>query len=386
MYRLHSNLRRAGIESKILCEKKTTDSPHVAVIQRWSIAEWLIKKLTSRLGLNDIYRISSSRIKKHEAYLEADILNFHGVHSGFISYLALPALTQNKPAVFTLHDMWCLTGHCAISYGCDRWKFGCGSCPYPDAHPPIRRDATRLEWKLKDWVYSHSNFTIVTPSKWLTKLAKQSMLNRFPIHRIPEGVDTEAYRPLDPAQCRSLLGIPQGKMVLMFAAVGLNQFNKGSDLLLEGLKSLPESLRAKIVLLLMGKGGEAITEVVGMQSLNLGFVSNDRLKAIAYSAADLFVFPTRFEAFGLVALESMACGTPVVSFSVGSVPELVRPGVTGYLAVPENAKDLRDGIVQLLEDEPLRKYMSQEAREIAQKEYSSNLETRGYIKLYHQLL
>ncbi|MFP3386835.1 hypothetical protein R0J92_25665, partial [Tritonibacter sp. SIMBA_163] len=77
-----------------------------------------------------------------------------------------------------------------------RWQTGCGKCPYPDTYPSIRRDNTALEWKLKDWVYSRSNLTIVTPSRWLCEQAQQSMLNRFAIHHIPYGIDTEAYQPI----------------------------------------------------------------------------------------------------------------------------------------------------------------------------------------------
>jgi glycosyltransferase involved in cell wall biosynthesis len=386
MYRLHSNLRKHSVDSQILCEHKTTDSPHVKVIKRWSNVESLIKRLTSRIGLNDIHRISSFLIKQHEAYQAAEILNFHGIHSSFISYLALPSLTEKKPSIFTLHDMWCLTGHCAISYDCDLWKSGCGHCPYPDAYPPVMRDATRVDWKLKEWVYNRSNLVIVTPSTWLTKQAKQSMLKRFPIYHIPEGVDMETYKPQDSNSFRSLLNIPKGKKILMFAAVDLNQFSKGGDLLLDALGSLPGSLKKELVLLLLGNQGESIGEASGIRSINLGYVSDDHLKVTAYSAADLFILPTRAEAFGLVALESMACGTPVVSFRVGGVTDLVRPGVSGYLADPENANDLRDGIVQLIDDECLRNNMGHMSREIAQKEFSSELETKKYIDLYNRLL
>ncbi len=386
MHRLHSNLRQVGIDSKILCEIKTTMSPHVIKARFRSRLESHIKSVTKRVGLNDIHRISSFKIKQHKAYLEADVLNFHGTHSEFISYLALPSLTESKPAVFTLRDMWCLTGHCAISYDCDRWKIGCGHCPYPDAYPAISRDATRIEWRLKNWVYKRSKLTIVALSHWLTERAKASMLNRFPIYHIPNGVDTTVYQPLDPDQCRYTLGIPPGKKVLMFTATSLKLFGKGGDLLLKALRSLPESLKAEIVLLLFGKEGEKIAEASGIQTVDLGYISSHRLKAVAYSAADLFVFPTRAESFGMVLLESMACGTPPVSFSVGPVPELVRPGITGYLAEIENAKDLGNGIVQLLEDEPLRNSMGQKCREVALKEYSSELETQRYIDLYRQIL
>ena len=386
MYRLHSGLRQAGIDSKILCQFKTTNSPEV--LQYHSNLEQLekiLKQVTSRLGLNNIHRLSSFKIKQHPAYLDADILHFHGIHGGFISYLALPALTESKPTVFTLCDMWAMTGHCAFSYDCDRWKIGCGKCPYPDSNPSIKRDATRLEWKLKDWVYSHSNLTIVSKSTWLTELARQSLLSRYPIYQIPNGIDTAIYQPLDREQCRSELGIPLDKKVLMFAALKLDNFQKGGDLLLKALQSLPASLKTETVLLTFGKGGEALAETVGMQTINLGYVSDDRRKAICYSAADLFLFPTRAESFGNVALESIACGTAVVSFKVGGVTEHVRHGITGYLAEPGNAQDFCNGILQLLEDRNLRAQMSQQCRAIAIQEYSLELCTQRHIDLYKTL-
>ena len=393
MSRLHSGLKEAGIDSKILCDRKTTDSPDVKVFQhrpRLEILEKVLRQTTSKLGLNEIHRLSSFKIKEHEAYIDADIVHFHGLHGGFVNYLALPGLTRDKPAVFTLRNMWSMTGHCTYSYDCERWKTGCGKCPYPHTNPPIERDATRLEWKLKDWSYGHSNLTIVTISTWLTEQAQQSkLLNRYPIYQISNGTDTTIYEPLDQEQCRLELGIPLGKKVLMFAAVELNDFRKGGDLLLKALQSLPESLKAETAVLLIGKAGEMvemITETTGMQVFNLGYISDDHRKAICYSAADLFLFPTRAEAFGNVALESIACGTPVVSFKVGGVPDQVRPGITGYLATPEDTKDFCEGIIQLLEDESLRNYMSQQCRAIAIQEFRLEICAQRHIELYRQLL
>ena len=175
----------------------------------------------------------------------------------------------------------------------------------------------------------------------------------------------------------------------MFAAVQLNDFRKGGDLLLKALQSLPKSLKTETVLLLIGKAGEMaemITETTGMQVFNLGYISDDRCKAICYSAADLFLFPTRAEAFGNVALESIACGTPVVSFKIGGVPDQVRPGITGYLATPEDTEDFCKGIIQLLEDESLRNYMSQQCRAIALQEFRLEICAQRHIELYSKLL
>jgi glycosyltransferase involved in cell wall biosynthesis len=281
--------------------------------------------------------------------------------------------------------MWPLTGNCVYSYDSDRWKTGCGKCDHPHVHPPIRRDATRVEWKLKAWVYSRSNFTFVSPSSWMTEQVKQSMLNRYPIHQIPYGVDTNVYQPLDPEQCRSVLKIPRGKKVLMFSAIDVDDWRKGGDLLVRALQILPGSLKAELVLLTLGNKSERLADEVGIQALALGYVSSDRLKAILYSAADIFVLPTRADNLPLTIMESLGCGTPVVSFKVGGVPELVRSGITGYLAEPENEIELSEVILRLLEDESLRTHMSQQCRLICVEKYNEELTTRRYAELYQQL-
>ncbi|GBO56891.1 glycosyltransferase [Pseudanabaena sp. lw0831] len=385
-YRLHQGLLEQGIDSKMLVGHVKTDRDRVATIPRKTRFENQLNRITRYSGLNDINLFSSFDIPNHKFYQDADILNFHNLHTGYFNYLAIPKLTKPKPAIFTLHDMWSFTGHCAHSHDCDRWKIGCGKCPYPDTYPAIYRDSTRIEWKLKNWIYSKSNLTIITLSHWLTEQAKASMLSRFPIHHIPNGIDTNAYQPLDRHLCKPILDIPPNKKVLLFGAENLKDKYKGGDLLLNALQQLPQSLKAEILLLTFGNGSEAITAELGIPTINLGYISSDRLKSIAYSAADLFVCPTRADNLPLVLQESMACGTPMVSFHIGGVPDLVRPMVTGYLAKTEDAKDFCNGIVTLLEDEQLWKTMSANCRAIALAEYSLELQAERYIKLYKEIL
>ncbi|MBZ8179772.1 glycosyltransferase family 4 protein [Oscillatoria salina] len=386
-YRLHQGLLAKGIDSRLLVGTVKTSSDRVAATppRKYRLENQIIR-LTRRLGLNYLHLLSSFDIPEHPFYQQADVLNFHNLHLGYFNYLAIPLLTKHKPALFTLHDMWSFTGHCAYSYDCDRWKIGCGKCPYPDIYPPIQQDNTHLEWKLKNWVYSRSKLTIVTLSKWLTEQVEQSMLNCFPIYHIPNGIDTSAYQPLDSNLCRQLLDIPVTKKVIMFGAESITLVRKGGDLLLKALTSLPKSLQAELLLLTIGEGGEAIAQTAGISTLNLGYVSSDRLKSVAYSAADLFVFPTRADNLPLMLQESMACGTPMVSFKIGGVPDLVRPGITGAIAEPENPQDFSEKIVQLLEDVNLREKMSQNCRAIAVQEYSLDLQGKRYLELYQQLL
>ncbi|MEM8805217.1 MAG: glycosyltransferase family 4 protein [Cyanobacteria bacterium P01_G01_bin.38] len=385
-YRLHRGLIAHGVHSRLMVGFKKTQDEQVDCIPRKYRAEKYIRSIATPWGLNYVHHIGSFWIPQHPSFQAADVLNFHNLHSGTFNYLALPQLTRNKPAVLTLHDMWTFTGHCSYSYDCQKWMTGCGQCPYPETYPAIKRDNTRLEWRLKSWLYDHSNLTVVTPSRWLTEQAQKSILNRFPIHRIPYGLDTQTFCPLNPRHCRDKLGIPQGKKVLMFAAATLAESRKGGDLLIKALQLLPEALKPELVLLTIGKPDKSSLSKLNIDSLHLGYLSAEHDKAVAYSAADLFVFPTRADNLPLVLQESMACGTPAVSFKIGGVPDLVRPGLTGYLATPGDPEDLSNGIVQLLENTATRLKMRETCRAIAVKEYAIDIQVKRYLEIFNQLL
>lgn len=383
---LHTRLKKIGVESKILCNVKTVDSPDSLVIRRSRILEKLIKEITVPLGFNDLHGVSSFGIARHPAFMEADLVHFHSLHASYFNFLALPYLTKKKPALWTLHDVWALTGHCAIFYDCLRWKTGCGHCPHLNKYPVVRRDATHWEWRLKKWAYEKSKVSLVVASRWFESLLKDSILSGHPVYRIPWGIDTEIYKSLDKNHCRSVLGIPEAKKVILFVAMNLADKRKGSDLLIQALKQMPESLKKETVLLTMGNGAEEFFRQIDIRYIHLGWVFSDQFKAIAYSAADVFVSPTRAETFGLTLAESMACGTPVVSFAIGPVPELVRHGVTGYAALPESADDLSAGILRFLEDRTYRESLGRNGRQMVENEYTLDLEIRRYAELYKKIL
>ena len=385
-FRLHQSLLKHKIQSNLLVDRVTVRSENIDEIDRRRHIEDLASRVFWRFGLNYIYVKSTTPTLNHHFYKEATILNFHNLHGGYFNYLGIPKLTKEKPAVFTLHDMWSFTGHCAYSFNCDRWQDGCGRCPDLSSYPAIKRDTTHLEWTLKKWVYSRSNLTIVTPSRWLENLAHRSILGHFQIHHIPNGLDIEAYQPLDQQICRKALGIALDKKVLMFAAQNLRDPRKGGKFLVEALQQLPQSLKQDMILLLLGDGGEEIGSSAGIALVSLGSVAGDRLKAIAYSAADLFVLPTRADNLPLVLQESMACGTPVVALDVGGVSDLVRPNITGYLAEAENSSSLTQKIRLVLEDSEMRETMAQNCRQIAISEYSLELQAKRYINLYEEIL
>src|SRR5437870_3463816 len=129
-------------------------------------------------------------------------------------------LSRRRPLVWRLSDMWGLTGHVAYSYDCDRWRHGCGSCPYLDEYPALRRDRTALLWRWKRRVYAWSRVTLVAPSSWIERVAGESpLLGRFPVRRIPNGTDLETFRPRDRRAAKRDLGLDPERPLLLFSSV-----------------------------------------------------------------------------------------------------------------------------------------------------------------------
>jgi glycosyltransferase involved in cell wall biosynthesis len=161
---------------------------------------------------------------------------------------------------------------------------------------------------------------------------------------------------------------------------------KGADLLHRALARLPEELKRRTTLLLLGRRKAVNGEAPEIHTVALGYVGNPHLMAAAFSAADLFVSPSRSEAFGQMILESLSCGIPVVAFGIGPVPELVRHGETGYCATLKDPDGLARKIVKLLADPNGRSQMGREATRVAVEEFPVSLEAERYRNRYRRLL
>lgn len=384
MNRLLAGLRASSVDARILCREAAGTGS--VVMPRRPLAERALGALARRAGLNDIHLLGSHAVAAMPEVAEADVIDLHCLHSGTFSYLALPALTTAKPVVFTFHDMWPFTGHCHASLECDRWKRGCGSCPHPEIEPAVARDATALEWRLKQWAYSRADFTIVTPSRWLADRVSESMLAGREVRHIPHGLDLEVFKPMDKAACRVALGLPPDGLVMLCAIEHMARPLKGAHLLAEALQGIPAHELRQCTLLCFGRSSRRLLERMPVPVVDLGYLSHDRMKALAYSAADFSVNPSLAECFGLAALESMACGVPVVAFGVGGLAELVDPAKTGLLAKPGDARDLAAKLKLMLNDAEFRSVASAEARRQVERDFRLETQVSRTVSLYREVI
>lgn len=384
--RLHEGLLGLGVDSHVGVDLRTSDSPRVHTLAPGNrILDRALTAATWRMGLGSIGTTGSFRLHRQPCFAEADVVNYHLLHSGRFNFLALPGLARRKPAILTLHDMWAFTGHCVYSFDCERWKAGCGRCPYPETYPAIRRDATRLELAMKKRVYRRSDLHVVAISRWIERQTRESVLRDQPVHHIPNGVDLHVFSPANRERTRKELGLKSDKRILLCGAVDLGDRRKGADLLEAALRKLPDEIKRTTTLLVMGQADPTTFADVGIESVRLGFVAGERERAGVFSAADVFAFPTRADNLPLMIEESLACGTPSVSFDVGGVSDLVRAGETGLLAPPESVSEFAAALHRLLTEDAWRESLRRRCREIAEKEFSIELQARRYLALFESV-
>lgn len=372
--RLHLHLRKAGHDSRMLVWRKYTDDPSVEIFEKGTFSRGLSQvagKKLDQLGLQYLFHPASMRLPEHPWLAEADVVNLHLSHGGYFCTRVLPGLSRRAPIIWTMHDMWAATGHCAFAAAeaCDRWLTGCGNCPQLGDSPAIRFDTTASQWRLKARLYGQSDLTVVCPSAWLSaKMAQSPLLNRFPIHTIANGLDIDVFRALPKPLARQALGLPLDKQVVMFGAASLADPRKGAPLLQAALASLASDVTQRFVLLLVGGAEDSWTQAVGgIPILSMGRVDNERMMALCYAAADLFVMPSLAENLPNSLVESLACGTPAVCFAVGGCPEIIEHRQTGYLARPNDVADLARGLELLLTDDALRLQLQLQAPAQAQR-------------------
>jgi glycosyltransferase involved in cell wall biosynthesis len=318
-----------------------------------------------------------------------DIIHCHNLHGGYFDLRALPWLSQQVPVVATLHDAWLLSGHCAHSLGCERWKMGCGHCPDLTIDPPIQRDATAYNWQRKRDIYTNSRLYIATPSRWLMHKVEQSMLAASVVEAriIPNGVDLSIFHPADKRAVRAALDIPQGAKVLLFAATAVRENTwKDYRTLRMAVDRVVEHLHGYKVLFI-ALGEDAPAEHVGQAEVRfVPFQKDPEAVAQYFQAADVYAHAARADTFPNTVLEALACGAPVVATAVGGIPEQIDDGRTGFLVPAGDVEALASRLVQVLSDDALRQRMGIQAAKVARRRFDLRRQVDAYLEWYAKLV
>jgi glycosyltransferase involved in cell wall biosynthesis len=398
-YRLHTGLLAVGQESRLLVQRKeSADNTVLAFTPPRDAPTWFRRAMKYRLlrqGRKPITslrsgstHVSDDRSEHNGDVLRqlpsSDILNLHWV-AGFFDYGSFfRKVPASLPIVWTLHDMNPFTGGCHFDGGCGKFQDHCGACPQIGSSKP--EDFSSRVWKRKKEAFAAvraNRIQIVAPSRWLAAEAKKSSLfGHLPVTVIPYGLETDRFQPRDRHFSRQLFEIPSEAKVVLFVADWANEKRKGLDLLLDairGLANLPD-------LFLFAIGRNAGSKVAGLPGRTIDYVRDDLTLSLIYSAADVFVVPSREDNLPNTALEALSCGLPTVAFEAGGTSDIVRDGATGTLVPVGDVLALQSAIGSLLNDPERRGRMAVESRRIAIQEYKLDIQARRYVALYESAM
>jgi glycosyltransferase involved in cell wall biosynthesis len=280
--------------------------------------------------------------------------------------------------VWVLHDMHPLTGGCHFAGSCHEFERACGGCP--QLRNPGADDLSAETLALKASLLERLTVHVVAPSRWLTEQARRSRVMRGArsLRTIAYGLDTAVLRPLERRGAKLRLGIDPQRKVVCFGADSCANPRKGAAQLAAAWRQLG----AERPLLLAFGGGQLPEALRGSELRELGYLRTAEEKAAAYSAADVFVLPSLEDNLPQTGLEAMACGTPVVAFAAGGVPDFVRHERTGLLAPTGDVAALASALTRMLEDAALRRACGRAARETVEREYAADVEAETYERLF----
>lgn len=357
-FALNKALQEIGINSKMLVQRKFGQDTDVFSISNTSLK----KQKTNARILTDLMQMKmftktkegrfsfgsiGTDITNNKLIRNSDIIHLHWINEGFLSIKSVLQLSKlNKPVVWTLHDMWGFTGGCHYSMGCKRFIDSCGDCPY--LFLKSKNDSSKKLLYKKNSAYSKLNLSFITCSEWLAGVAKTSfLLNDKSVTPIHNTLDIDIYKPLDQKQVRRSLGFPVDKFLILFVAFSTTEKRKGFEYLKKSLILLTEKypeISSNTELLILGRFSLEQLEGISLKVNTLGRINNDSGVAEYYNAADIFLLPSLEDNLPNTVLESLSCGTPVVAFNIGGIPEMIDHLKSGYLSDEKSVKSFTDGI------------------------------------------
>ncbi len=341
----------------------------------------IARKLGKITGFLDCFNTISTRLLLRKIRrINPDIVHLHNLHGGYLNIrLLFKFLNNNKntKVVWTFHDCWPFTGRCPhfVIEKCGKWENGCFSCCYSkNRYPEANVDNTKKLWKLKKELFSRlDNLTIVTPSNWLANLAKRSFFKNASVETINNGIDLNVFRPTRLGS--NLRFLADYKFIILGVAFDWG-YRKGLDVFIE----LSKQLDSDYQIVLVGTN-ETIDSLLPKNIISIHKTNSKEELAQLYSIADLFVNPTREDTFPTVNIESIACGTPVLTFKTGGSPEIINE-LCGSIVDCDDVENLKKEIIRICENRPFK---SEDCLKRA-RIFDSKKTYRKYCSLYSLLL
>jgi glycosyltransferase involved in cell wall biosynthesis len=399
-YRLLNALREEGVNAALLVQEgagdkesvfSTTHTVHKRTMNflRFVLERLFFLRYEKSRQVRFLFSPANTgeELVRNKHIREADLIHLHWINGGFLSLRSLEQLLDlGKPVVWTFHDMWAMTGGCHHALDCKGYKTECGHCPY--LKNPGVNDLSHGLWKKKKRLFSHRDITVVAPSRWMCDSVRESSLfGGMEVHTIPNGVDPQEFAPMEREEACRILGLDPSKKFLLFGAASIRNLYKGFGYFQEAVEQLSGDQEAvqDVEVILFGKAGREVSAALALKSHFFDYVDSIELMRALYSVAHLYVISSLQETFPTTVIESMLCGTPVVGFRTGGIPEMIDHLEDGYLAEHRSAGDLARGIRWAIYGESYEA-LSRLAREAAVQRFSGERSARLHMELYEKIL
>jgi glycosyltransferase involved in cell wall biosynthesis len=342
-----------------------------------------IPKIAKYILSNDIEYSNSDWILHTEEYKKANIIHCHNLHGYYFNLDTLHKMSLEKKIIWTFHDMWPLTSHCAYTFESNEINKGFFVCPSIKIHPPILfpNDINLINKKIE--IYNKTDFHMIGPSQWMIDCVKKTILKDKPQTLIYNGIDKTQFKKHNKIESRKYLDLPLNKkIILCIADGGRNNPFKGGQYVDEMIKAYKENKEVLFVIV----GGKNKKRLLKDNVLYVPRINIKEDLAKVYSSADALLNPTLADNLPTVVLESMTCGLPVISFKTGGVPEIIDHEINGYLVEYKNSQDLKtciDIAINLRVEE--YDYVSNQAM-IKASQFTQEKMLEGYMNLYNKIV
>jgi glycosyltransferase involved in cell wall biosynthesis len=399
--RLNRALLSQNIDSKIIVHYKFGNNPDIKtfngnIIQKsYAAATIILERILAKRFLKPDSRTPFSftwfgrSVIKHPDVKKADIIHLHWINHGFLDPKHIAEIRKlGKPVVWTFHDSNAFTGGCHVRYTCDHYQQQCGNCPL--LINSADDDISHRIWQQKNKAYQQLDFNIIAPSLWMQDSVKKSSLMRSKAtSNIPNTLETDVFKPINKKEAKAKAGLPTDKFIFLSGFMpSRKDLHKGTQYLLESMELLRQRLGAEtdqIELVVFGNRGTENLPDFPFKTSFLGTINNDEKLALHYAAADAFLIPSLEDNLPYTVMESLSCGTPVIAFTTGGIPDMVRHQYSGFLATYRSSESFTDGMEWIIKH-PEKDKLNHQARQTIMDRFSEEVIARKHIEVYRQLL